>query len=466
MPHYGLHQSQTQHQIFTPQMQQALAMLQAPATELRAMIQNEIAQNPVLEEEAQPEETAQEELTNSQIDSKIDVLRQLEEENRSFHYIERLQPRTTVEDEERRQYLFDSIVKRPTLAEHLQEQLLLSTSDPLLRKVGTFIIGNLNEDGYLCATLEEIAEANNVSPEIAKKTLNLIQTFHPSGIAARNLQECLLVQLDRLGKSESLEAALVANHLDDLGHHRYQQIARALSVSVEQVQQAAQMISTLEPRPGRPFRADSAGDYVVPEIFVTKKDGQWLVTVSDEGVPKLKINSKYKDLLVESDQNNETRSYLREKIRNGNVLIQHINQRKETIKKIAEEIFRRQQEFLEEGITKLRPLTLAEVAAMVGVHETTVSRAIANKYAQTPQGLYELKFFFTPGYHTAEGDISNKTVKEMLAEMIAGEDPKKPLSDEKIVRLFAQKGIHLARRTVAKYRAEMKILPTSLRRKR
>jgi RNA polymerase sigma-54 factor len=466
MAHISLHQSQTQQQIFTPQMQQALAMLQAPALELRAMIQKEIAQNPVLEEETAPLDTDDQQIVEEQIDSKIGALRQFEEDTRALNYIERHHHRSTLEDEERRQFFFDSLVQRPSLAEHLREQLLLSTTDPALRKAGEFIIGNLDDDGYLHATLEEIAQSTNLPIETAEKALNLIKTFHPSGIAARNLQECLLVQLERLGKSESIESDIVANHLDDLGHHRYQQIARSLGVSVEKVQQAAQMISTLEPRPGRAFKPDSASDYVVPEIFVTKKDGQWQVTVNDEGVPKLKISNEYKDLLTEADHNDETRSYLREKIRSGKALIQHINQRQETIRKIAEEIFRRQEEFLEEGITKLRPLTLAEVAAVVGVHETTVSRAVANKYAQTPQGLYELKFFFTPGYRTADGDISNKTVKEMLAELIAQEHPKKPLSDEKIVQIFAQKGIHLARRTVAKYRAEMKILPTSLRRKR
>ncbi len=466
MARISLTQAQTQQQIFTPQMQQALAMLHAPALELRAMIQKELAQNPVLEEEPNEGYPLAPE-ADPQIDSRIEALRRFDDDARTLYAVERHNKKITEEDEEKRQFFFDSLTESETLAEHLRQQLVTSTHDPEIRRAGEFIIGNLDEDGYLRATLQEVANDAKIPLEKAEKTLFLIQTFHPPGVAARNLQECLLVQLDRLGKSETLEAAIVAHHMDDLGHHRFQHIAKSLGVSQEEVKKAAQYIAKLDPRPGRPFHKEQPGHYVIPEVFVTKdEEGRWRVSINDEGLPRLRINNEYKDLLTESSQNAETRAYLREKIRSGKSLIQHLNQRQETIRKIATEIFRRQEDFLEHGISHLRPLTLAEVAAAIGVHETTVSRAIANKYVQTPQGLYDLKFFFTPGYRTAEGDISNTTVKEMLAEIIAAEDPRKPLSDEKIVKIFADKGIHLARRTVAKYRAELKILPTSLRRKR
>jgi len=457
---------QTQQLLITPKMQLALSLLQAPVLELHKLIQQELARNPVLEEESALQQSTDDNPSREDLDVKIESLQQFEEDTVSYSQLQRSQHYSTPEEEERRQYFFETLTKRPTLSEHLQQQLYLATSDPTVRQIGELIIGNLDENGYLQASLEEIAQSTQTTVPAVEKTLLLVQTFHPSGVAARDLQECLLVQLDRLGKSESLEAAIVANHLGDLAHHNYEKIARALKVHPQQVQQAAQFISALEPRPGRAFRPDSPQEYIVPEVFVTKNDGQWQVTVNDSFLPRLKISNKYKDLLVEAGQNEEARAYLREKIRQGNTFIELIHQRQETLRKIAQEIFRRQQDFLEEGIMKLHPLRLTEVAAAVGVHETTVSRAVANKYVQTPHGIFELKFFFTPGYRTSEGDISNKAVKEMLVEILSKEDPKNPLSDEKIAQIFTQKGINLSRRTVAKYRAELKILPVSLRRKR
>jgi RNA polymerase sigma-54 factor len=296
-----------------------------------------------------------------------------------------------------------------------------------------------------------------------QEALELVQTFHPVGVAARNLKECLLIQLDRLGKSESVEAAVVSQHLDDLGRKRYPEIAKSLSLTVEQVQQIANFISTLEPKPGRMFTTEQQ-QYVAPDVVIQKVTDKYVVLLNDEQIPHLRISNSYKELMASSEKSTEARDYIREKVRAGKFLIKSIHQRQQTIKNIAQVIVERQREFLDAGIAHLKPLTMAQVAEVVGVHETTVSRAVANKYMQTPQGLFEMKFFFTPGFETASGAaMSNTSVKENISKLIEREDPTKPLSDQEIVAILKEQGIPIARRTVAKYRNELNILPSNLR---
>jgi RNA polymerase sigma-54 factor len=462
-----LTQTLAQQQIFSPQMQQALAMLQAPAMELSALVATELAANPVLEVEEAPPDREVPETSDADFDTKLDQLRQLHEDQRAFDAMERRGPRASRDDEERRQFLFDSLVEPDTLSSHLEQQLRFATQDPRLLQAGAEIIGNLDPDGFLRVPVDDIASGIQLTKETIEETLTLLQSFHPVGVAARDLRECLLIQLDRLGKSSTLEASIVSEHLDQLAHHRYDLISRALKTTTDAIRAAAAFIATLDPKPGRAFFPDEAQSIVHPEITIHQVNGVWTVTLDEEVVPRLRISSYYKDLLASHGDSAELRTYLKDKMRSGKALMNSIHQRQTTIQRIAEEIVRRQTDFFDIGVSSLKPLTLAQVAAEVGVHETTVSRAISGKYARTPHGVFELKFFFTPGYQTSTGEtVSNKSIKDALQDIIAKEDRRKPYSDEDIIQIFKERGITLARRTIAKYRGELGILSSSLRRLR
>jgi RNA polymerase sigma-54 factor len=333
------------------------------------------------------------------------------------------------------------------------------------RKIAELIIGNINDDGYLLTPLEELSISSGTPLDQLQKALEIIQTFHPVGVGARNLKECLLIQLDRLGKSESIEAAVVNLHLDDLARKRFPEISRVMNLPVEQIQQIANFISTLEPKPGRIFSTDQQ-QYVAPDVHVQRIDDDYVVMLNDEQIPHLRISDTYKELMASGEKVADAKEYIRDKIRAGKFLIKSIHQRQQTIYNIAKVIVERQRDFLDKGISHLKPLTMAQVAEVVGVHETTVSRAVANKYVQTPQGLFEMKFFFTPGFETASGaSLSNTSVKDQISQLVEKEDPTKPLSDQEIVAMLKAQGIPIARRTVAKYRNELNILPSNLRKR-
>jgi len=444
-------------------MQQSLQFLQAPAMELQSLIQQEIEINPVLEEAA---DEAKPETESEDWDKQIEELRQKDEEWREY-FSQSNTPAASYNPEaaERRQFLFDSQVEAPHLSDHLQRQLTLATSQPEMLRVGGEIIGNLDDAGFLKIPLVEVAQSAQVDYTVAQNTLALIQTFDPVGVAARDLRECLLIQIERLGKSGELEAVLVSQHLGELGRKKYQDIARALKVPLERVQAAAQFVATLQPRPGSSFSSDDKQNVVQAELAVQKSGDNWIVVMNDDPVPRLRISDTYKDLLASNGHDMNLREYLKEKIRAGKFLIKCLHQRQQTIYNIATEIVKRQRAFFDQGAAHLKPLTMNQVAAVVGVHETTVSRAIANKYVQTPYGLFDLKYFFTPGYQTASGEVmSNTSVKGAIQELIARENPAKPLSDQEIVKILGERGIPLARRTVAKYRSELGLLPSNLRR--
>lgn len=464
---FRLTQSQTQSQVFTPQMQQALAMLQAPAMELRTLVQQELSQNPVLEElDPDVDSDLSEPGDGADVERELERLRRMDDEERAFGAFDRPLVQNTRESEERRQFYFDSLTEPESLGEHLEAQLRMATADERLLAAGAEVIGNLDVDGFLRATNAELAAGCGQPEDVVAQAVKLVQAMHPPGVAARDLRECLLLQMEREGREQSLEAKLVRDHLDRLARHRYDEIARQLKVDVAGVREAADRVARLDPKPGRAFSPDDAGLIVRPEVAVVKKDDAWVVQVDGDTVPRLRISNEYKDLLGSAASEDELRGYLKERIRAGKSLIQCIHQRQQTIQKIAEEIVRRQTDFFEHGVSYLRPLTLAQVAAMVGVHETTVSRAIANKYMATPWGVFELKYFFTPGFQNERGEsFSNKSLKQAIADLIEGEDKSKPLSDEDVVARFADQGIKLARRTVAKYRAELRILPSHLRRR-
>lgn len=442
-------------QTLSPQMQQSLNILQAPLMELRQLVSTELQSNPVLEEEVRetpPEgrEPASEEGG-------------LQDEWREYYAQRAGSEPWTQEAQERRQHFFDSQTRAPTLQQHLLEQLSGTNMTPAERGIALVVVGNIDDRGYLRAGTEEIAAQAGSLPEEAEKVIQAVQALDPPGVGARGLGECLLIQLRRSGRQYGLESRIVQHHLEELGRRKLPEIARHLHVSVAEVQRAAESISRLEPSPGRPFTADDE-QTILPDVFVEKDGDDYVVSLNDSEIPALRIGDDYKDMLSQSGSNREVRDYLREKIRGGRFFIKCIQQRQNTLLNISREIVVRQKEFFDLGPAHLRPMTMSQVAQSVGVHETTVSRAVAGKYMSTSRGLFELKYFFTSGYTTAGGDsVSNESVRQAIAEIVKDEDPKKPLSDQDIVALLAGRGLPIARRTVAKYREQLGILPSHLR---
>ncbi len=485
----GLHLSQrlTQSLVLAPQLQQSLALLQAPTLELKALVEAELQQNPVLEEidtggdtdmadrEAESEstgeagdasETSEAGESGDSVDdfqAEFDRLVQLDQDWRDHFAQTNVPTRTSAEDEEKRQFMFDSLVASTTLAESLLEQVRDTDLTPADLQVAEIIIGNIDDYGYLKASIEEVAAIANVAGEKILEVLKVIQTFEPAGVGARDLRECLLLQLAHTRQQDSLEYRIIRDHMDALGKRRVPEIARGTGSTIEEVQEAMAAIAQLEPRPGRAFLSQ-ADHFVLPEVFVKRSGGDFVVTTNNEHIPHLRISNVYKDLMSQSANSAEVKNYIREKIRAGKFLIKSLHQRQSTISNIAREIVKRQREFMEKGVAFLKPLTMVQVAEVVGVHETTVSRAVSGKYMETPQGVFEMKYFFTAGLQTDSGaNVSNTSVKDMIAEIFKSEDAGKPLSDQEVVKMLKDKGIVIARRTVAKYRMELNILPSNLR---
>lgn len=449
-------------QTLSPQMQQSLQLLQAPVLELRNLVEQELQVNPVLEEEA-PERDADSELKEEWDDDLREVSR-LDEEWRDYMSQSGAYDGRSVEAQERREFLFSSLTTPKSLPQHLLDQLTLCDLDEEDREVADAIVGNLNECGLLDVTVTELAGLTNTRPDRVERVLAEVQALDPVGVAARDMRECLLIQLERLGKRGSLEARIVGGHLDDLLKRRFPEVARRLGVGVQEVQAAADFLSTLEPRPARQFSV--AIDHVIqPDVVVEKdEDGAFVVSLNNEHVPMLRISNYYKDLLSEPASRGQVRDYIREKIKGGRFFIKCIQQRQQTILNIAREIVNRQENFLREGPSALRPMTMNQVALAVGVHETTVSRATNGKYLLTPRGIFEMKYFFTPGYQTDSGtDISNESVRKAIGDVVEKEDKHRPLSDQAILEVLKDRGVPIARRTVAKYREQLGILPSHLR---
>lgn len=458
-----------------PQMRQSLELLQVPVLELRTLIQQEMEINPTLEEvdpeagaaeeaarEEDGEPTAEEAQAEAEANAEFEMIAQLDDEWREYYT--QTQTRTSRVDQERHQFALDSLTQSETLQEHLINQLVLADLDEDEKRMAELIIGSIDDDGFFTSTPEELAASTGEDQARLSDMLGMIQEFDPIGVAARNLGECLLLQLKRLGRGDSLAALIVTHHLDLLAGHKYADIARVRKVTPEEVEREARLIGTLEPKPGRRFASESA-HYVLPEVSVTRNDeGVYVVITNNDQVPRLHVSNHYKSLMQDRSTTKEVKEYIRDKVRASLFLIKSINQRQETIYNIAREIVRVQKEFLDEGVTHLRPLTMAEVASVVGVHETTVSRAIAGKYMQTPRGTFEMKFFFTPGFKNADGQsVSNQTIKDLINKLVEAEDPQQPLSDQAMVAKLEESGFKVARRTIAKYREELKILPSHLR---
>jgi len=468
----ALSQNQVQKmgQVMAPKMRQSLKMLQVPILELQALIAKEMEQNPALDEIAPDMEQIEVETdVASEITDEAEAemledyerLAQIDEDWREYFRNNR-PVGMSAEAESRRAHMLNSLQDETSLQEHLGQQLGLLDLDPEEMELGRLLIGCIDDDGYLNTSVSELVESG-FEREPLEYVLSLIRFFEPVGVGACDLRECLMMQLRAAGQQDSVAYTIVQNHLQALGARKLPDIANALGLEVEDVVAAAEHIANLEPKPGRSF-ASAPAAYVLPEVYVSLEDGEYKVSLENEHIPNLRISRHYRQIIEDKTTPIETKRYLVEKVKSGEFMIRAIHQRQETIRDIAEEIVRVQTNFLDEGVSKLRPLTMDEVAQRIGKHETTVSRAIANKYISTPRGVFEMKYFFTSGFKSADGgDVSNATIKQHIYELVENEDKRKPLSDSAMEKILAKRGTKVARRTIAKYREELKILPSHMR---
>lgn len=450
---------QQQKLLMTPELRQAIAILQMSTLELSEYVQRELEENPFLEE--REESTEAEERNNDNSDNT-----KMEDWMEYFH--DRDIGYTPQGKEEKEKSFENFLTRRPSLYEHLEFQLHIASKKEDDLVIGNYLIGSIDSNGYLCVDLDEVASRLNVPREKVDEALELIQSFHPHGVGARDLAECLLLQLRHYGKESQMARDIIYKHLEDLGRCKLNKIAQALGVTVQEVQGIGDLIKTLDPRPGLQYSNSNEIKYILPDVFVEKVDGEYIVIVNDFNFPCLIINKVYESILRQPNAfPQDARNYLEEKMGSAIWLIRSIEQRRMTLYKVARCIVDIQSEFLDWGVEYLKPLNLKQVADIVEVHESTVSRATTNKYIQTPQGLFELKYFFSTGvesYHSSQ-KVSSKSIKHMLKEIVATEDPTKPLSDDVITKILNKKGIRISRRTVAKYRQELGILSTMARKR-
>lgn len=466
----------TQQLVMTPQLQQAIKLLQLTRIELQDVVRQELEENPLLEERSESDEVGESEQAESpekenepsgdveefhEVEAGDDTLRDWDSYLDGYNYSSGEQYSG---DDERPS--FESLLTRKgTLTDHLLWQLHMGHFLPDEVRIGEEIIGNIDEGGYLRSTLEEIGQACSVGEADALAVLERIQEFDPTGVGARDLRECLLIQARFLGMQGGVVEQILQHHLKDLETRNYKLISRDLGVDLNQVHIAAKIIAGLDPRPGRVFGADDV-HYISPDIFVSKLGDDYVVMLNEEGLPNLKVSPFYAEARASGSVDSRAEEYIGEKIRSALWLIKSIQQRQRTIYKVAKSIVRFQREFFDSGIEYLRPLVLRDVADDIGMHESTISRVTTNKYMQTPQGLYELKYFFNSGLATSGGDfVASESVKIRIREIIEKEDPRKPLSDQKIADMLMAEKVNIARRTVTKYR-ELLRLGSSSERKR
>jgi len=465
----------TQQLVMTPQLQQAIKLLQLCRLELLDAINQEMEENPVLEDlsEEVPAEGAgnAEPIMTSEGPSMLKPVT-VEETARSdidwSNYLGEYNTPGSVhfEAEKREVPEYENFVARQeSLNEHLMWQLLLSLPSKREERIGSGIIGNLNKDGYLQATVDEIATLTEADTSEVESVLSKMQSFDPPGVCARDLSECLLIQARQLGLQDTIMVQIIQNHLKHLENNNYKAISRALGVGFDDVIAAVEIITRLEPKPGRQF-SDEEPQYISPDVFVYKVGDEFVIVLNEDGMPKLRISSFYKEALSNRGKEfaGHTREYIKNKLRSAVWLIRSIHQRQRTIYKVVESIVRFQRDFLEKGLTHLKPMVLRDVAGDIGMHESTVSRVTTNKYVHTPQGIFELKFFFNSSIGRLDGKtIASASVKEKIRQIIDSEDPTKPYSDKKMVDILKSSNINIARRTVAKYREMLGVLPSNKR---
>ena len=458
-----LQQSLTQQQALAPQMRKSLEILQASTLELTQLVQQALEMNPVLEDVTENISLDDDKTDPEEADS-LEYMNETDDDWRDRTILEGKSSPWTQEDEERRQRIYDSIVAPETLQQHLQHQLDLSMVDSEVREAAKAILGNLNERGFLDLPITTLGIRMGLKPRDLNEALSLVQSFNPAGIGASGIPESLLLQLERSTGVDTLEYKIVRDHLEDLARKRYLQIARALGTNVERITEAASRIGRLSPNPGGEF--DPTGNpYILPDVVIERDDdGLWYARLTGEHLPDLRINDFYKDMIGKSGTDAKARQFLRDQIRDGRSLIHAISLRQETILAIAHKLIEHQPLFLTKGHRHLRPLTMNDIADELSLHATTISRAVAGKYIFTPHGLMEMRAFFATGYQNSDGsEVSNAAVREAIQQLVANEPPTKPLSDEFLMKALAKQGITLARRTVAKYREQLNILPSHLR---
>ena len=451
---YELTIEQTQKLSMTPELIQAIQILQYNNQELNEYIDKEILENPILESEYHKESD-----TDIDIDSLRDQLIQADENVEAYKQWES----HSTSDE----YSYENFVAfNYTLTEFLIEQLHFSSLKGQDAEIGRYIIENIDDNGYLSMSLEEICSVLDVDLDSCERVLDLIHTFEPSGVGARDLNECLIIQLASLGELTDEIEFIISNRLKDLADNKYALISKEVGISLTEVQEIADLIKTLEPKPGRGFDSDNSIKYIIPDIYVEETNGEYVVSANDGSTPSLHISSYYNSLTEEAKSDKELSNYLNNRFNSAMWLMKSIEQRKKTIYNVASAIVQFQNDFFAKGERFLKPLTLKQIAETVGVHESTVSRAINGKYMQCPRGVFELKYFFTGGILNEDGSgVSSNSIKSMIKEFVDAEDDKKPLSDSKISEMLHEKGIDISRRTVAKYRDDIGILPSSKRRR-
>lgn len=457
----------SQRLVMTPSLQQAIKLLQMSKLELAEEIQQELLENPVLEEsqleESGPDKPEAEAEPEAAADSFDDI-----DYEAYFQNVDNDMPPPPRREVREDLPSFETMLSNPPdLTDHLTWQLEMNDIDPLHKEIGAAIIGNLNHDGYLRATLEEIRDMGGYAMEAVLETVETIQGFDPVGVASRDLVECLCVQLKHLGQADTPAEAIVRYHMDKLQGKKYKDLAAALELDMEDLEAEIEIIRGLDPRPGQRYNTED-NHYVIPDVQVVKIDEEYVVILNDDGLPRLKISPVYRRMLKAKGsgaERAETKEYVRNKLRSAFRLIKSVEERQRTIYKVASAIVKFQKDFLDYGIEQLKPLVLKDVAEEIGMHESTVSRVVNNKYMHTHRGLFEMRYFFHSGIASNRGgaNISSHTVKEQIRKIVLGEDPRKPLSDSAIVKILKAAGLQIARRTVAKYRDELKIPSSSAR---
>ncbi len=467
----------SQKLILTPQLQQSIKLLQLPLLELTQDINQELINNPMLEESTEgesdgknePSVTAAEEPFSERsgdIEAPLEKIfgftadnyfEERESDGRDFGYFN--------ESPEEVSSPFERNRNKTDLYEHLLWQLRLSHISETTGPTAEIIINNLNDDGYLQASPEEIAKLADVDLNIVEEALSYVQRLDPPGVGARNLQECLLLQLKTLNLEGSFVEKILVSGFTELERKKYKQLAAKLNTSIDEILAAVKIIEGLEPRPGRNYSGEEPL-HIVPDVFVEESDGKFIITLNDEGVPKLRLSNYYRKLLANKKSlGTEEKQFLEEKLRSAIWLLRSLDQRNKTIYRVTESILKFQEDFFRKGPSYLKPLNLKNIAEDLGMHESTISRVTSNKYVQCPQGLLNFRFFFSNAVSSARGAISTSTVKDIIKQLISDENPKEPLNDKKIVNLLKDKGINVARRTAAKYREELKILSHIKRKK-
>ncbi len=467
---YDLTIEQTQKLTMTPELIQAIQILQFNTQELDSFVQNELMQNPVLEYEGSEDK----EKKDPDV-SKSEAMDKKEAEEADFDLREKVKE-AEYDDISYRQWEYSKdhdetsfeqfVSKEETLEDSLLLQLTFSKLKGCDMKIGRYLIEAMDDNGYLTVDIARVAKCFKVELARVERVLDVIQTFEPAGVGARSLEECLIIQLAAKGLLEDSIEYIILHHLADLGENKLNKVAKSTGLTISQVQLITDIIRTLEPKPGRQFSSGESIKYIVPDVTVEKVDGEYHVITNDGAVPHLMVSPYYSSLAKEAPNDEELSKYLTDKYNAALWLIRSIEQRKQTIYNVAQAVVDYQKEFLDKGAKFLKTLTLKQVAEALDIHESTVSRSINGKYIQTPRGVFEIKYFFSSGVTGASGEgMSSNSIKSFIKEIIDGEDPRKPYSDQDMVEILSRKGIEISRRTVAKYREGMNILSSSKRRR-